>query len=250
MVRLRSAILLLAVAMLGTGGPVWAQSVSLRDMLGERQDDRRAAPPAIARYVAEEGQGFVLDRTRQPALLKFDQSPEVWALAPSPASRGDVIYRNDVGQPVLRATRLGGLTLFTRSRPGGAPAALIGEAGPLVRPTAISPSGLLQKLAQASVKATGSAKRLIPFEANGVTPGDEPVFADAAAITADAIVRLGRTDVGRGAVGRVRKVRLLPGKKASVTVQGGVLQIVVNPALGMAGRPSSDRIIVVAQAGP
>jgi hypothetical protein len=248
MVRLRSALLLLAVAVLGTGGPVRAQSVSLRDMLGDRQDDRRAEAPLVARYIAEEGQGFVLDRSHRVALLKFDQSPEVWALSPSQASRGDVIYRNDVGQPVLRATRLGGLTLFTRSRPGGAAAALIGEAGPLSRPAVISPSGLLQKLAQASVRATGSAKRLIPFEASGVTPGAEPVFADAAGITADAIVRLGRSEAGRGVVGRIRKVRLVPGKKASVTIQTGVMQVVVNPDLGLAGRPSSDRIMVIAQA--
>lgn len=82
MVRFRTAIPLLAFAVLGAGGPVWAQSASLRDMLGGRQDDRAAQAPLVARYVSPNGKGFVLDRSRRTALLKFDQSAEVWALFP------------------------------------------------------------------------------------------------------------------------------------------------------------------------
>nr|QQZ52104.1 DUF4908 domain-containing protein [Phenylobacterium glaciei] len=46
------------------------------------------------------------------------------------APRGDIIYKNDLGEPVLRATRLGGLTLFTPDRPGGTAAALAGAVRP------------------------------------------------------------------------------------------------------------------------
>ena len=106
---------------------------SLRDgLFGRHQHDGRdtAAPP-IARYVTEDGDVFTFDRTQPKALLKFDGSFEVWALQPQQAPRGDTIYKNDLGEPVLRATRLGGVTIFTDQRPAGAAAALEGVGSPL-----------------------------------------------------------------------------------------------------------------------
>ena len=79
-------------------------------------------------------------------------------LQPQPAPRGDIIYKNDLGQPVLRATRLGGLTVFTQERPSGAPAALVGDSNPLRLPV-LGPEALLQKLAQASARASRAARR-------------------------------------------------------------------------------------------
>lgn len=247
MVRLRTAVPLIAAAMLGAGGPVLAQPATLRDML-ERRDERRSAAPIVARYSFGADAGFVLDRSQRNALLKFDDRPEVWVLYPSPAPRGDILYRNDAGAVVIRATKLGGLILFTPSMPGGAPAAMEGEASELRLPAALSASALLQKLAQASIHATGAAKRLVPFEATGVTPGEESIFADAAAVTAEAIVNLSHTAAGRAAIARFRKVRLTPGRKAGAEVRGGVMQVVVVPEQGLAGRPSSDRLMQIAQA--
>jgi hypothetical protein len=104
--------------------------------------------PAVARYVSEDGDGFVLDRTQPKPLLKFDNNPEVWALAPHPGPRGDTIYKNDLGEPVLRATRLGGVTVFTDQRPGGSAAALAGG-GPALRLSPLGPQALLERLADA-----------------------------------------------------------------------------------------------------
>ena len=132
----RSAHLVIVIAALCLGSayarPVGAMTSqgALGDVLfGEREpDDRHAAPPPVARYVSDEGESFVLDRTSPTPLLKFEESQEVFVLRPSPAARGDIIYRDDLGEPVLRATKLGGLTLFYRGRPGGAPAAFAGQA--------------------------------------------------------------------------------------------------------------------------
>jgi len=248
--RLKTAILLIAAALLGAGPPALAGPASLRDVL-EFQDERRAAAPPVARYVSGDGATFILDRSRSTPLLRFEQSQEIWVLYPSAAPRGDVIYRNDVGDTVLRATKLGGLTLFTEARPSGAPAALAGDAESLKPVVGLSAEGLLQRLAQASVRASRAAQRLIPFEANGVTPGAEPLYADAASIAADGIIRMSRRTEGRPALTRFRKVRLAPGRKPSVTINAGVMIIVLNPSLGLAGRPSSGRIITVARtAGP
>ncbi|HEY9235610.1 MAG TPA: DUF4908 domain-containing protein, partial [Phenylobacterium sp.] len=106
---------------------------SLRDgLFGNRgTDQRRVTAPPVARYVTDDGRGFVLDRSTSRPLLKFDAAYEIYALQAQAAPRGDIIYKNDLGQPVLRATRLGGVILFTSSRPGGSAAALSGQASPL-----------------------------------------------------------------------------------------------------------------------
>jgi len=57
---------------------------------------------------------FIFDRLAiaPEALFRFDDDPEVWVLAPSPAPGGGKIYRNDAGERVLQVTCLGGLTLY------------------------------------------------------------------------------------------------------------------------------------------
>ncbi len=228
-----------------------ALAFSDQETLGEvlfpqqEQDDRRAPPPPVARYVSEEGAQFVFDRSSSTPLLKFDQSPEVLALSPSPAARGDVIYMNDTGEPVLRVTKLGGVTLFAHARPGGAPVAMEGEAASLRVLQPLSPGALLQRLAQASLRASRAARKLIEFEAQEVTPGSEFVFGDAANVAADAVVRMThRRDADR-LVARFNRVLFLPGPTGAGLSQGAVV-ITVDPNRGLAGRPSSERIMKAA----
>ena len=207
-------------------------------------DSRQQGAPPVARYVAEDGAGFVVDRSQGRVLLKFDDSPEVWALQAQPAPRGDVIYKNDLGEPVLRATRLGGLTVFTDDRPSGAAAALMGNGAPL-KLAPLGPQALLERLAQASAKASRAAHRLISFDADA-SPASSALIADAAAITSEALVRMSRKPEGRSALARVKQVRLSEGARSSVQLSRGELQITVSPLQGLAGRPSSDRIAHVA----
>lgn len=223
-----------------------AEAADLRDALfGQRADQgRRAATPPVARYVADDGGAFVLDLTATRPLLKFDSSPEVWALSPSPAPRGDVIYRNDLGQPVLRATRLGGVTVFTSLRPTGEAAALAGASGPLRLPQ-MGPAAVLQALKVASIRASRAAKHLIAVEAEDVTPEGAALIADAALVASEAVVRLSARKDTRS-LARVGKISLTEGATPSVKMSGGVMQISVAPAMGLAGRPSSERIAHVA----
>jgi len=211
-------------------------------------DARPLSAPTIARYVSQDGDGFVLDRTQGRVLLKFDNSPEVWVLAPHPAPRGDIIYKNDQGEPVLRATRLGGVTVFTDQRPDGSAAALAGGGAPL-RLAPLGPQALLERLAQASARASRAARRLIPFDADA-SPASSALIADAAVVASEAVVRLTRRSDGRRVLSRLRQVKLAEGRSASVELVRGALQITVAPAQGMAGRPSSERILAVAQRGP
>ena len=217
--------------------PAGAQT-SLRDHLTARPG---AAPPA-AKYVTGDDREFVLDRTGPGALLKFEDDEEVWALRPSPGPRGDVIYRDDTGRPVVRATRLGGVTVFTPDRPGGLPAALAGQAS-RIRPAAMSAVQLLRHLARQSVRASRALGRRIDFDAPDVSRGEEMVYADAAAVAADALSEAAARDRSRAAVRNVRRVELVQAPRADVALAGDTVRIMVAPPHGHAGRPSSRRIL-------
>lgn len=252
----RSAHLVLTGLLLASicGSGAWAMNAQSAGTLGEyifgsdSQDDRNAPPPPVARYVSDQGESFVLDRSSSTPLLRFEDSQEVLVLTPSPASRGDIIYRDDLGQPVLRITRLGGLILFEPGRPGGAPVAFAGQA-PVIRLPTMSPGALLQHLAVASSRVSHVARHLIVFDAQEVTPGSEAVFADAATVAAEALGRLSRRREGPSFLARLERVLFQPGARGAVAFGRGVLSITVNPAQGLAGRPSSARIVQVAARG-
>lgn len=242
---------LTAVALLAGYAPAAAQEPqTLRDALfgAFRHDDRRAPMPTVARYRGEEGESFILDRSGGAPLMRFDDSPEIWVLKPTPGPRGDVIYRNDVGDPVLRAMRVGGLTLFTSDRPTGMAAALAGGAS-ILRPALVSgPAQLFQILLQASARASRIAQHRVEFNAPDVSPGEEPVFADAMLVTAQAFGRLVAGRGGRSVVARFVRVRFDSGHSPEALVFGHEVRIVVSPKDGVAGRPSSRRI-AMAMAG-
>ncbi|MCR5877653.1 DUF4908 domain-containing protein [Phenylobacterium sp. J367] len=217
----------------------------LKDGLFGRKapDGRQFSAPPVARYVSEDGVGFTLDRTQPRPLLKFDNSGEVWALNPQPAPRGDVIYKNDLGQPVIRATRLGGVTVFTPDRPAGSAVALAGEAPPL-RLGPLSPQALIEKLFLASLRASRAARRQIPFQAEA-SPASSALIGDAAMVTSEALVRMSRGPKTRALLDRVRRVQFKEGRRAGAEISQGALIITVAPQQGMAGRPSSERIVAV-----
>jgi hypothetical protein len=244
--RIPAAVVLAAAV--GFGGQAAAQPGSLREGLFGRPpaDGRAMAPPPVARYVSETGDIFILDRSQPKPLLKFEHSPEVWVLLPQPGPRGDVIYKNDLGEPVLRATRLGGVTVFTDARPSGAAAALAGGGSPL-KLAPLGPQALLERLAQASARASRAARRLIPFDADA-TPASSALIADAAIVASEAVVRLTRTSDGRLVLAQLRRVQLIEGRKSSAELSRGTLKITVAPAQGVSGRPSSERIVTVALA--
>lgn len=222
-----------------------AHAQSLHDLLfgGHHPSAGRdfSAPP-VARYVSEDGDVFVLDLTQARPLLKFEDSPEVWTLKPHPAPRGDIIYKNDVGEPVLRATRLGGLTVFTDHRPEGEAVALAGPSPPLKLPP-LGPQALLDRLGQASLRASHAAKHVILFDAEA-NPGSSAVIGDAAVVASLALVRMSARPQGRTRLAGLRRVFLEEGKRVAAYMEKGTLKITVIPSMGLAGRPSSDRIAV------
>jgi hypothetical protein len=244
-------LLLAAFALIGAGagfaGPAMAlEPGSLRDFLFG--PSHSAALPAVARYEFEDGgSSFVLDTSGRGAYLKFEGSGEIWALHPTPGPRGDVIYKNDIDEPVVRATHLGGVTVFTHDQPEGMPAAFMGQAAPPRMNLDIGPEALWNIFVQASARASHMAEHLVVFEGpQDVTAATAPIFADAAILTSQAFLKVGaRGKSGRTLVARFLKVEFDAGKGAAATTRGQVVKITVCPDQGVAGRPSSQRIASV-----
>ena len=238
----------LCACALGVSSSAVAQP-SLRDGLFGRHSSEGRPPtaPPVARYVSEDGDIFTLDRSTTRPMLKFDGNPEVWVLAPQPAPRGDVIYKNDLGEPVLRATRLGGVTLFTDDRPTGSAASLAGGGAPLRLPP-IGPQALGERLLQASFRSSRLARHPIAFQAEA-TPESSALIGDAAIVVTLAIGRVVDKPEGRSRLAGLRQVFIEDGRKVAAVLKEGALRITVVPGLGMAGRPSSEKLAKVVYAG-
>jgi len=240
--------LFVVLALFGAAAGVSAPAAALeRTSLGDFLfgSPHSAGPPAVARYQVDEGgSSFVLDVSPgKPALLKFEGSPEIWALRATPGPRGDVIYKNDMDQAVLRATHLGGVTLFTPDQPEGMPAAFMGQATPPRMPSDMGPEVLWNIFVEASARASRVAQRLVVFEGpEDITPATAPVFADAAIVASQAFLRLSQVKGGRIVLARYSKVEFAAGRAPAAAAAGAVVKITVCPSQGVAGRPSSQRI--------
>jgi hypothetical protein len=73
------------------------------------------------------------------------------------------------------------------------------------------------------------------------------VIADAAMVTSEALVRMTKRSDSHRMLDRILRVRITEGNRSAAQVQDGTLQVTVAPPQGLAGRPSSDRIVQVAE---
>lgn len=197
--------------------------------------------PPVGRYVAESGEGFILDRTGRHPLLRFDRRDETWVLRPSAAPRGDVIYRNDAGEQVLRVTPSGGMTIYTPRAPGGSPASFTGAGRSLTPPT-LGPFLLFRLMAQRSAMVSQAVGgRLVQVNLDG--DQSESLCVEAMIVATEAVIRIARSPTARQYIDGLRLISIVEGSRAGVTYSRGVLTVTVNPDDGMAGRPSSARVI-------
>ncbi len=215
-------------------------------MFGKKADDgRTSSRPPVAHFTSEDGQGFILDESSNRSLMRFDGDDEVWLLTPTQGPKGDVIYKNDIGEPILKSTRWGGMILFSDDRPMGDPVAVTGKADAFT-PGRMSPSLLFQSLVHASRKVSLAVGRTIGFDAPDVTPGADFLYADAAGVTAEALVQVSQQARGKQTMSQVRSVQFIEGRPPSATLQNGILVLKLDVSRGdWSGRPSSRRIFNV-----
>lgn len=250
LIRLLSALILtICVAQSGTAMAEGPRSLK-EAMFGKKgQDAKSPSRPPVAHFTSEDGESFVLDQSGKSVFVRFDGDDEVWLLTPTQGPKGDVIYKNDVGEAVLKSTRWGGMILFSDDRPTGDPVAITGKAESFT-PGKMSPGLLFQSLVRASRRVSLAVGRNFRFDAPDVTPGADYLYADAADVTAQALVRVSQQNRGRKILEPIHSVEFVEGRPPSATVQNGVLVMKLDTSRGMwGGRVSSKRIVNVVMAG-
>ena len=205
-----------------------------------RQSVIRTTPDA-GRYVAATGQGFVVDHAGSQLLLRFDRSNETWVLRPSSAPRGDTIYRNDAGEQVLRINASGGMTLYSPRSPGGSPVSSASGPVPNLQPQSLGPIQLFNLMTRRSSLISDAVGRLVQINVYG--DESEALCVEALIVSTDTVIRIARSPSAKPFLDRLRVITVVEGNRSAVTYQRGELRIVVDPSRGVAGRPSSARII-------
>jgi hypothetical protein len=77
-----------------------------------------------------------------------------------------------------------------------------------------------------------------------IQPGSEAVAADALSTAVDAIARMSRSPTLRREADKIRRIEIVDqGRATQATFARGTLRIVIEPRAGVAGRPSSARIV-------
>lgn len=234
---------LLTLCLMLATGTTQAQSLKERMFGNPGQDTRKT--PTVTRFESDDGASFVLDESGRQPLLRFDGDTEVWSLNVTQGPKGDMIYKNDLGQPMLKSTRWGGMILFSDDRPNGDPAAVIGRAQPF-QTGRMTPALLWQTLAKGSKRVSQAIGRLVPFDAPNVTPGADAVFAQASDVTSTALVQLALQSRGKQRLTQVESVQFVEGRPPSAALQDGVLIVKLDVSRGpWGGHVSSKRIVHV-----
>ncbi len=203
---------------------------------------RGPAGPPVAHYVAEGVAEFTFDQTGGPPLVQFQGSREILALTPQPAPRGDLIFKNDVGDPVLRFSRLGGLTVYTSAHPEGAPAALVGMATPIKLQGIQDAAELFGRERLVSRRISRVMQRDVEVDVPDIGPESWTLVADVINLAADAFEKSADRIRHDQRLPHMDRLLVVEGDKPDVQVNYDTVQITVAPARGAAGRPSSVRI--------
>ena len=123
-----------------------------------------------------------------------------------------------------------------------------GAAG-AIRPVEMSMYQLWRHLVRQSAKVSRAVGRRISFDAPEVDEGEEGVYADAASLTAETLARHAPRLNGRGSLSRVNRVEFVEGQRPGAVVEGTALSITLSPEQGVAGRPSSAKVLTALDRG-
>ena len=212
----------------------------LGDML--RRPDVGAQAPVAARYVVE-NLTFTFDRS-VPS-LRFENGSEIIVLVRQAAPQGGAIYLNDIGEPVLKVSGLGGMTLFTAQRPQGIPVQFLAVAPPIrlesLRP-GVSVSFWMQGVSSRITRLMGM-KRQVAVLVDIDPKTSLNLVIDAITLAEEAFRKNAQRDRTKVRMGHIDTILVKDeGRGPAVRVVGDTLEITIDPAKGLAGRPSSERI--------
>lgn len=186
------------------------------------------------------------DRRMDCVIDETTPAEEIHLLTATRAPRGDVVWRDQSGEALLRIAAYGGATVFWPGDPRGhAASKSFGEDPPLTLPFATVEIAR-QRAQRATALISAQVGRPILFDIGDPGPdagGGASVLADAVARAAKGVGRVASDPTGARIIGaRVKRVEFQPGKPPAVTFDGGVLGVRYDPGADAAGRPSSSDI--------
>lgn len=182
--------------------------------------------------------GFVLEQRGSMVLLQMDGTNEILTLVPVPGVRGDTVFMDYRGRPVLKVTRAGNVVSYLHNEQGAPADPRKGMLPPLSAPAM---SAALDRM---RASAVSELSRLAGHE---VTVWGTQSFASTEAFAADALsilligVRSANGQAGRAAA-QIEKVTLRRSKAPRVVLSDGELVIEVNPDDPWGGRISPDEV--------
>lgn len=201
--------------------------------------------PRDGTYTAADDAEFVLDHRGNNVRVRFSGSDEVFYLTSEAAPLGARVLKYDTGDPALRVTGWGGVTLYTPQAKTGVPAEY-SDVIHGVDPPPIASQDVKRFAAGLAHQLNSGGDLIIGFAADWGVLADSPelrgLACDAMRNTAYAL-----QDAATGAnrnmlAGHVHVIRIIEGDHVFALLRGGVLTIMVAPKLGPAGRPSSLKI--------
>jgi hypothetical protein len=240
-----------------------AQSTSnpFSALVGERRErpaERQGAP--VERYVlASDDRALLIQARTRTARVKFLCGPEdprldctldpeapaaeIYLLTVTRGPRGDSIFKNADGEPLLRIASYGGATVFWPGEgQGNAASKSFGDdRGVELARTDLETAERRAKSATAVISALAGAP--ITFDIVSAPPGenaDAAVLADAVVRAAIGIKKVADDPTGARALAeRVKRVVFDVGSAPGVSFDGAALLVTYVPDQDIAGRPSS-----------
>jgi hypothetical protein len=207
----------------------------------------RAELPRDGSYLAGESLRFSLDRYRGYERLRIEGDDEIFYLAIEPGALGSRVLKYDTGDIAMQVAGWGGITIYTKEAPGGMPAERLGDAS---GPAAVTVRDVKRLAVRASEELQGQTGLIIGFRANwdALNASEElrQLAGDAIRNAARAIASVAETRRSAQALlAKFDVVRIAPANEPSVSIEQKLLVILIAPARGQAGRPSSLAIAKV-----
>lgn len=191
----------------------------------------------------------LLDELGYDAALQMSETNEVWVLKKSQGARGTMLYKNDTGRVFLRVNHIGGATLYPTQESMGVPVLKESEfrfeaqdgGAPDVEASLTSIEDWSRAYGYSGNKITNKRDlgKSDPDLAN-IEFSDWP--PSKSAYKTELIAHLSDLMENHKSQG-VDKIIVKIGDQPAAEQNNADLTIWVNPALGFAGRPSTEKIL-------
>ena len=199
------------------------------------------------------------DQSFECALLEGAPEEEVFWLSATRSPRGDVIYKDDNDQSVLRVTATGGATLFSPTTgvearvktASQASYALRGEAvlpatgnNPTLSPDYVTYSWADRRMRKASQLLSLRHNLLFSFELKVNRYGNHVVLSEAIMNMVKALDEVASDELGKRVLSeRLDTIIFQQSVSAGLIFEDGRITVLYNPDKGVSGRSSSKAIV-------